>query len=218
MENKQLNLYQRLNQVRKEIAEKGYIKKGGNNTFDNYKYFTEAQYKELMNTLFAKYGVELKSTIKSVEDTKKPSTNQSSTTKEDKLKYGVRISSYIELINIDNPTERESYIAYGDAFDRSDKAIYKALTGCIKYFFANNFLVATGDDPEKNEEQKEDKKKAVDKKENEEQKEKLIAEIAQKITPEDYQLILDSGKELKDYSLKALEILLAKVNAKIEKW
>ena len=205
MENKQLNLYQRLNQVRKEIAEKGYIKKGGNNTFDNYKYFTEAQYKELMNTLFAKYGVELKSTIKSVEDIK---------TNSEKQKNGVRISSYIELINIDNPTERESYIAVGDAFDRSDKAIYKALTGCIKYFFANNFLVATGDDPEKDEDKKEDKKTIKTLKEDTEKKQKLIDEIEQKITPEDYQLIIDSGKELKDYSVKALEILLTKVNAK----
>ena len=206
MENKQLNLYQRLNQVRKEIAEKGYIKKGGNNTFDNYKYFTEAQYKELMNTLFAKYGVELKSTIKSVEDIK---------TNSEKQKNGVRISSYIELINIDNPTERESYIAVGDAFDRSDKAIYKALTGCIKYFFANNFLVATGDDPEKDEDKKEDKKTIKTLKEDTDKKQKLIDEIEQKITPEDYQLIIYSGKELKDYSVKALEILLTRVNAKL---
>ena len=41
------------------------------------------------------------------------------------------------------------YIFVGDGSDSSDKGIYKAITGCQKYFFTKNFLVATGDDPEK---------------------------------------------------------------------
>ena len=32
--------------------------------------------------------------------------------------------------------------------DKGDKALYKAKTGALKYFLADNFMVATGDDPE----------------------------------------------------------------------
>ena len=32
--------------------------------------------------------------------------------------------------------------------DKGDKAGYKANTGAIKYYLANTFMVATGDDPE----------------------------------------------------------------------
>jgi hypothetical protein len=36
----------------------------------------------------------------------------------------------------------------GEAFDRSDKSLYKAYTGALKYYFANTWHVPTGDDPE----------------------------------------------------------------------
>ena len=37
----------------------------------------------------------------------------------------------------------------GEGIDKGDKAGYKAYTGALKYFLANTFMVATGDDPEK---------------------------------------------------------------------
>ena len=43
----------------------------------------------------------------------------------------------------------ESTVITGDALDKGDKAGYKAFTGAIKYFLADTFMVATGDDPEK---------------------------------------------------------------------
>ena len=37
----------------------------------------------------------------------------------------------------------------GEGIDKGDKAGYKAYTGALKYYLANTFMVATGDDPEK---------------------------------------------------------------------
>jgi len=36
--------------------------------------------------------------------------------------------------------------------DAGDKAVYKAITGAMKYFVSKNFLISTGDDPEKDSE------------------------------------------------------------------
>jgi len=42
----------------------------------------------------------------------------------------------------------------GWAEDSGDKAIYKAITGAMKYFLMKNFMIPTGDDPEEDEEPK----------------------------------------------------------------
>lgn len=55
---------------------------------------------------------------------------------------------------IDRETgEREVYQAFGSGADTGDKGLYKAYTGAIKYFLANNYLVAEGNDPENDEEE-----------------------------------------------------------------
>ena len=43
----------------------------------------------------------------------------------------------------------ETSIVTGEGIDKGDKAGYKADTGALKYYLANTFMVATGDDPEK---------------------------------------------------------------------
>ena len=55
-------LQQKKNALRKELSEKGVLKKGGKNDYDHYTYFSEAQYKELFTELFSKHGLELKFT------------------------------------------------------------------------------------------------------------------------------------------------------------
>ena len=42
----------------------------------------------------------------------------------------------------------ETTVITGEGIDKGDKAGYKAYTGALKYYFANTFMVATGDDPE----------------------------------------------------------------------
>ena len=53
-------LQQKKNELRKELKEKGVLKKGATNEYDKYNYFSEAQYKELFTELFSKYKLELK--------------------------------------------------------------------------------------------------------------------------------------------------------------
>ena len=48
------------NELRKDLKNKGILKKGGQNDFDHYSYFSEAQYKELFTELFSKNNLELK--------------------------------------------------------------------------------------------------------------------------------------------------------------
>ncbi len=44
--------------------------------------------------------------------------------------------------------EQYSVTYYGTGDDKGDKGVYKAYTGCLKYFLMKTFLVPTGDDPE----------------------------------------------------------------------
>lgn len=53
---------------------------------------------------------------------------------------------------------------YGEGSDSLDKGIYKAITGCQKYFLLKTFLVPTGDDPELQEEEEETRDSVSNKK------------------------------------------------------
>jgi hypothetical protein len=52
------------------------------------------------------------------------------------------------LIDVDTGFFETTEIT-GEGIDKGDKAGYKAYTGALKYFLADKFMVATGDDPEK---------------------------------------------------------------------
>ena len=53
----------------------------------------------------------------------------------------------ITLFDIDTGFGEDTVIT-GEGIDKGDKAGYKAYTGALKYYLANTFMVATGDDPE----------------------------------------------------------------------
>ena len=131
-------LQKKKNALRKALKEKGVLKKGGTNTFDKYSYFSEAQYKELFTGLFADFGLELKFNEISY-DTFSGSEKQAN---------GRMPRLGFELMDIDTGFGETTCIT-GEGIDKGDKAGYKAYTGALKYYLANTFMVATGDDPEK---------------------------------------------------------------------
>ena len=131
-------LQQKKNGLRKALKEKGVLKKGATNTFDKYSYFSEAQYKELFTELFSKAGLELSFT--ELEYNTFEGSEKQSNGRMPKLKF--------ILTDIDTGFAEESVIT-GEGIDKGDKAGYKAYTGALKYYLANTFMVATGDDPEK---------------------------------------------------------------------
>ena len=122
--------------LRKMLKEKGVLKKGGKNEFSKYSYFTEAQYKELFTELFSEVGLELKFT------------ELEYTTFDAGKSNGRMPKLMFTLMDIDTGYGEETVIT-GEGLDTGDKAGYKAYTGALKYYLANTFMVATGDDPEK---------------------------------------------------------------------
>ena len=131
-------LQRKKNNLRKALAKKGMLKREGDNKYDQYKYFSEAQYKLLFTELFSEAGLELKFTEKSYEKCEGT----------EKMRNGRRVKLIFTLMDIETGYGEESTIT-GEAFDKCDKAGYKAYTGAYKYYLASTFGVATGDDAEK---------------------------------------------------------------------
>lgn len=130
-------------QTKKSIARellfhKGVLEKKGINDYDNYKYFTEAQYKEIANELLFKAKLEIKAQLKEMYQY---------TVQGSKTPVGRIARMVYSIIDTETGFYEETYIE-GEGLDRGDKAGYKAYTGAVKYFLANTFLVPTGDDPE----------------------------------------------------------------------
>lgn len=130
-------LYIKKHEVRKALHAKGMLQRKGSNTFDRYKYFTEAQYKELFTELLTDASLDLSFSIENVE-------NYTGT---DKQPFGRIVYLRFVLTDVDTG-DREESLVVGEGMDKGDKAVYKAMTGALKYYFANTFLVVTGDEVE----------------------------------------------------------------------
>lgn len=131
-------LQKKKNLLRLELKEKGILPKGGFNSYDKYKYFSEAQYKELFLDLFTKHGLELTQT----------EVDSAMFTGSEKMSNGRQVKIMFTLTDIDTGFGEESVVS-GEGMDKGDKAIYKAQTGALKYYLSVTFMVATGDDPER---------------------------------------------------------------------
>lgn len=123
--------------VRKSLASSGVLPREGFNKFDNYKYFSEAQYKELFTKLFTEAGLEL--TTDELEYNSFEGT--------EKMPCGRHVRLKFFLTDTETGFWEESCTS-GEGLDKGDKAGYKAYTGALKYYLANTFMVATGDDAE----------------------------------------------------------------------
>lgn len=145
-------LQQKKNKLRKELSDKGILKRSGENNFDHYSYFSEAQYKELFTKLFSKNNLELK--FNELEYATFDSSGKQSNGRMPKLEFF--------LIDCDTGFYEKTVIT-GEGMDKGDKAGYKAYTGALKYYLADTFMVATGDDPETESPSESMNKKAVQK-------------------------------------------------------
>lgn len=131
------SLQRKKNSLRKALKEKGILKRGATNDYDRYKYFSEAQYKELFTELFSDHDLELK--FDEVEYSTFEGSEKQSNGRMPKLQF--------TLFDCDTGFF-ETTVITGEGIDKGDKAGYKAYTGALKYYLANTFMVATGDDPE----------------------------------------------------------------------
>ncbi len=197
---KRIGLQKKKNAIRKELNERGILPKGAHNDYDNYDYFSEAQYKELFTELFSKHGVEL------IIDEADYGTFDGT----DKQPFGRVVTLACTLIDIDTGYSETSKHT-GEGLDRGDKAGYKATTGAIKKFLSSTFLVATKDDPER-----EDEKPAYKSTKTSKTTTKSNTSSSKKLTPKQRELIVNMfsndvdqlKKILKDeYSVKKVDEL-----------
>ena len=131
-------LQKKKNALRKDLKSKGILKKGGQNDYDHYSYFSEAQYKELFTELFSKNNLELK--FSELEYNTFEGSGKNCNGRMTRLEF--------TLIDVETGFF-EATVITGEGMDKGDKAGYKAYTGAVKYYLADTFLVATGDDAEK---------------------------------------------------------------------
>lgn len=127
-------LLKKLAEVQKEV---GYMKKGGKNTSQGYKYLSEAQIADKFKTLLEEHGIFF---VYSSEITNTyPSPSGKQTVTDVKVHY--------QFVDVDSGEVLEGFAA-GQGSDATDKGVYKAITGAVKYIFMKTFLIPTGDDPE----------------------------------------------------------------------
>ena len=107
-------LQQKKNELRKELKEKGVLKKGATNEFDKYNYFSEAQYKELFTDLFSKHKLELR--FNELEYDTFEGTEKQANGRMPKIEFS--------LIDIETGFYETSIIT-GEGIDKGDKAGYK---------------------------------------------------------------------------------------------
>lgn len=132
----ELNVFQRIHAVMNDMET---ITKNGRNDFHKYDYATEADYVHALRPLLKKHGLVVVPTLAG------PTSYVDGIT---------GIAMKFTIINVDKPDERVESIIPAQGQDKGDKGVYKALTGAKKYFMALTFMVATGDDPEKDDKAK----------------------------------------------------------------
>jgi hypothetical protein len=116
------------------------VPKNGENKFHGYKYATEADLSDAVRASLARYGVMLIPSVEKVEWTKVPT-----------QKGEERLATLtVKFTATDGKTDL-SFVVIGEGQDRGDKATYKAMTGATKYALLKLFLIPTGDDPERDE-------------------------------------------------------------------
>lgn len=123
-------LHQKLLDCRKKVEA---IPKQGHNEAMNYDYVRDADVVKAVVGILDENKIDI---IPSFAEA--PQSNNGMT----------RVSMIYRIIDTDTG-EEEVVFWFGDGWDKLDKGIYKAITGCRKYFLLNLLMIPTHDDPER---------------------------------------------------------------------
>lgn len=116
----------------------GYIEKTGTNASQGYKYVQAAAVADKIRNEFAERGLTMiPENIEVTESGLTPSGKQALVT----LRITWKITD-------SESGESVTFQSVGSGSDSTDKAVYKAMTGALKYALLLGFLIPTGDDPE----------------------------------------------------------------------
>lgn len=186
------------NALRKDLKSKGILKKGGQNDFDHYSYFSEAQYKELFTELFSKNNLELK--FSELEYNTFEGSGKNCNGRMTRLEF--------TLIDVETGFF-ETTVITGEGMDKGDKAGYKAYTGAVKYYLADTFLVATGDDAEK-----ESPSESMNTKTERKASPRQIEILKKMYTGENLVMLLQANHitKIEDLPMQTASIIISKIN------
>lgn len=115
--------------------------KDGKNMHQSYKFISEKQYKHYFKAARRRAGLLWECECVSAEYI--PNISD---------KMHLIKSDYVGRLTDPDTGEYREYRFVGTGADNGDKALYKAYTGGLKFFLANQYLVAEGNDPEFDEE------------------------------------------------------------------
>ena len=132
-----MSIYEKYYKVMQKIKR---VPKNGRNNFHHYDYVTEADLAEMLRGFFIEEGLIV---ITSVLDMKKTMAQDP-----EKEMSTTHVKMEFRIIDIETKEEIKS-VFWGEGMDKGDKGLYKAYTGAEKYFLMKNFLIPTGDDPER---------------------------------------------------------------------
>jgi len=124
------------------IGAAAYVKKSGYNSFHKYNYATEGDFLALVKPLLD--GEKL-AVIASQESVTR---EELEPTKSGRRQWLTTVKMNFKLIDGETGYS-ETLTSFGTGIDSEDKGLYKAITGCVKYFVSKLFLIETGDDPER---------------------------------------------------------------------
>jgi hypothetical protein len=118
------------------------VPKNGENKFHNYKFVTESDLSDAVRAHLGEVGVFIFTDQAEVTRTEWKKTSRG----EEQWMTRVKLTHTF----VDGDTgETFSVTSYGEGIDGGDKGLYKSITGATKYFLYKNFLISTGDDPER---------------------------------------------------------------------
>ncbi len=126
----------------KILGEVSRIPKTGWNDFHKYNYVTESDVLDTVRMKLAEAGIFIFS-----------SQEECNSRDVRRMKDNKEVISHGTLVKVrytfDDGDAQVSVSAYGDSEDTGDKGLYKAVTGAYKYFLLKNFMMPTGEDPER---------------------------------------------------------------------
>lgn len=121
------------------------IPKNGENTFHRYKYATESDITDGLRDLLKENGLAfLPPSVISWERDEMVENGKLGPRTRVQVQFGLACCETGEVFTA---------AFWGEGQDTADKGFYKAYTGAVKYFLLKTFLIATGDDPEHQDQQ-----------------------------------------------------------------
>ena len=132
-------LLQKLYKLQEVLGNRPW-EKDGVNRHQSYKYITEAQYKSNFKASLQEVGLMWRMDTISREFIGNVSD-----------KMHLVICDFKGTITDPETGECQEYLFSGSGADNGDKALYKAITGGLKFFIASNFNIAENNDPENDE-------------------------------------------------------------------